>query len=101
MTPSPASRSTPTSLATRMCLHIGTVGVVAAGGALGAVARWALAEALPHEAGSFPWSTWVTNVLGCFLIGVLMVVVVERWPDRRLVRPFFGTGILGGFTTFS
>jgi fluoride exporter len=32
---------------------------------------------------------------------VLMVVVVERWPERRLVRPFFGTGILAGFTTFS
>ena len=82
-------------------IHTTVVGVVAAGGALGAVARWALAEALPHGAGSFAWSTWVTNVLGCFLIGVLMVAVVERWPERRLVRPFLGTGILGGFTTFS
>ena len=35
------------------------------------------------------------------LIGVLMVLVIERWPEHALVRPFFGTGILGGFTTFS
>jgi fluoride exporter len=82
-------------------LHTTAVAVVAAGGALGAVARWALAEALPHDAGRFPWDTAITNVVGCFLVGVLMVVVVERWPERRLVRPFFGTGILAGFTTFS
>jgi fluoride exporter len=49
----------------------------------------------------FPWATAMTNVLGCFLIGVLMVVVIERLPEQRLVRPFLGTGILGGFTTFS
>jgi len=30
-----------------------------------------------------------------------MVLVIERLPDRRLVRPFVGTGVLGGFTTFS
>ena len=50
---------------------------------------------------SLPWATLLTNVVGCALIGVLMVLVAERWPDRRLVRPFLGTGILGGFTTFS
>jgi CrcB protein len=82
-------------------LHTLVVVVVAVGGALGALARWALAEALPHDSGSLPWSTLLTNVVGCFLIGVLMVLVIERLPDRRLVRPFVGTGILGGFTTFS
>jgi CrcB protein len=75
--------------------------VVAVGGALGALARWGVAELVPHRAGGFPWATVLTNVSGCFLIGVLMVLVVERWPRRHLVRPFFGTGILGGFTTFS
>ena len=82
-------------------IHTHAVVAIAAGGALGALARWALAEAIPHDPGHFPWSTLLANVLGCFLIGVLMVLVVERWPDRPLVRPFFGTGILGGFTTFS
>jgi fluoride exporter len=82
-------------------IHTTVVGVVAAGGALGAVARWMVAQALPHDSGGFPWDTLLTNVTGCFLIGVLMVLVVERWPERPLVRPFLGTGILGGFTTFS
>jgi CrcB protein len=82
-------------------VHADVVAAIAAGGALGALARWAVAEALPHSGGQVPWATLITNVLGCFLIGVLMVVVIERVPERRLVRPFLGTGILGGFTTFS
>jgi CrcB protein len=82
-------------------IHRSALGAIAVGGAIGALARWGLAEALPHEGGQFPWSTLLANVVGCFLIGVLMVLVMERWPTHRLVRPFFGTGILGGFTTFS
>jgi CrcB protein len=79
----------------------GVVAAVAAGGALGALARWAIGEALPHGTDRFPWSTFTVNVAGCFLIGILMVLVVERWSHRPLARPFLGTGVLGGFTTFS
>jgi len=75
--------------------------VVALGGGLGALARYGLAQALPTPPGGFPWSTFVTNVLGCFLIGVLMVLITEVWSAHRLLRPFLGTGVLGGFTTFS
>ncbi len=75
--------------------------VIALGGSLGAAARYGLARALPHSRGDVPWSTLLTNVAGCLAIGVLMVLVVERLPASRLVRPFFGTGLLGGFTTFS
>ena len=82
-------------------IRIDVLGAVAAGGALGALAREAVAEAIPRQGAEFPWATLLTNVTGCFLIGVLMVLVIERWPDRHLVRPFFGTGILGGFTTFA
>ena len=82
-------------------LHTTALAAIAVGGALGALARWGVAEALPHGRGQFPWNTLVANVSGCFLIGVLMVLVIERWPGRTLIRPFFGTGILGGFTTFS
>ncbi len=77
------------------------LGVIALGGACGSLARWGVAEALPHDPDRFPWSTLVVNVVGCFAIGVVMVLVMERWPHRSLVRPFFGTGVLGGFTTFS
>jgi CrcB protein len=43
----------------------------------------------------------LVNVAGCAVIGVFMVVIAEVWAAHRLVRPFFGTGVLGGFTTFS
>ncbi|MET8770368.1 CrcB family protein [Streptomyces sp. NPDC004658] len=77
------------------------VAVVAAGGALGAVARYALALAWPVPVGRFPWATLWTNVSGCAAMGVLMVLVTEVWAAHRLLRPFLGTGVLGGFTTFS
>jgi CrcB protein len=75
--------------------------VIALGGALGSLARWGMAEAIPHARGEFATSTLVTNIVGAFLLGVLMVLVLEVWPPTRLVRPFFGVGVLGGFTTFS
>jgi CrcB protein len=75
--------------------------VIAAGGALGSVARWGLGEAFADAVGSFPRATFVENVGGCFLLGVLMVFVVDVWPPSRYVRPFLGVGVLGGFTTFS
>jgi CrcB protein len=81
--------------------HRDVVLAISAGGAVGALARWGLAETIPHDARQLPVATLLTNVVGCFLIGVLMVLVIERLPDRRLVRPFVGTGVLGGFTTFS
>ncbi|MFE0254845.1 fluoride efflux transporter CrcB [Streptomyces sp. NPDC059010] len=77
------------------------VAVVAAGGALGATARYALSLGWPAQQGGFPWATFWTNVVGCAVIGVFMVVITEVWAAHRLVRPFFGTGVLGGFTTFS
>jgi fluoride exporter len=77
------------------------LGVIAAGGVLGAEARFALERAFPAPAGGWPVATWVINVAGSLLIGVLMVVVTEVVTPHRLVRPFLGVGILGGFTTFS
>jgi fluoride exporter len=77
------------------------LGVIALGGALGALARLGLATAWPHTAGRFPWATFVTNVSGCFLIGILMVLISEVWSAHRLIRPFLGVGVLGGYTTFS
>lgn len=75
--------------------------VIAAGGALGSAARYGVAEALPHEPGQIPWSTVVVNLVGGFLLGLLMVFVLDVWPPTRYVRPFLGVGVLGGFTTFS
>src|SRR3954451_23534003 len=77
------------------------LGVVAAGGVLGAEARFALERAGTSPAAGWPLATWVINVAGSLLIGVLVVVVTEVLTAHRLVRPFLGTGVLGGFTTFS
>jgi CrcB protein len=74
---------------------------ISAGGVIGALARYGLSSAWPHPAGGFPWATWTINVSGCFLIGVLMSVIARFHPSQRLIRPFFGVGILGGYTTFS
>lgn len=77
------------------------VAAVSLGGGLGALARYGAGLAVPAVAGRFPWATFGVNVLGCLLIGVLMVLVTEVRPAHRLVRPFLGVGVLGGFTTFS
>ncbi|MFD8111896.1 FluC/FEX family fluoride channel [Streptomyces microflavus] len=78
------------------------LGAVAAGGALGALARYGALVLWPADDGGFPWTVFAVNVSGCALIGVLMVLTVERGRvTHPLVRPFLGVGVLGGFTTFS
>jgi fluoride exporter len=74
---------------------------VSAGGVLGALARYGIGVAWPHDPLAFAWSTWTVNVTGCLLIGALMVLVTHVWPEQRLIRPFWGVGVLGGYTTFS
>lgn len=81
--------------------HSLTLGVIAVGGVIGALARQGLWAAFPHLAGVFDWTTLGINVAGCGLIGVLMVIVTEVWHGHRLAAPFLGVGVLGGFTTFS
>jgi CrcB protein len=77
------------------------LGTISAGGVLGALGRLGLATAWPARPAHFPWATFVTNVSGCLLIGVLMVLITEVWSAHRLLRPFLGVGVLGGYTTFS
>ncbi|CAO5187454.1 Fluoride-specific ion channel FluC 2 [Frankia sp. AiPs1] len=75
--------------------------VVSLGGVLGACARYGATLLWPTAPGAFPWTIWTINVIGCAAISVLMVLIVERRTAHPLVRPFLGTGVLGGFTTFS
>ncbi len=83
---------------------------VAIGGALGALARWGMSSLITTS--TLPVATFLTNIIGCFALGVVLVVgeVIgrpqghhhhhQRWWVR-LWRPFTATGVLGGFTTFS
>ncbi|MEW2075789.1 fluoride efflux transporter CrcB [Streptomyces sp. NPDC013433] len=77
------------------------VAVVALGGGAGAAARYAASLWWPTSAHGFPWTILGVNVTGCAVIGVFMVIITEVRTAHPLLRPFFGTGVLGGFTTFS
>ena len=80
------------------------VALVAAGGAVGTSARWALVETVGSTAGGWPTATFVANLLGSFLLGVLLEGLLRRGPEtprRQRLRLGLGTGVLGGFTTFS
>lgn len=78
------------------------VAVVAAGGAIGAAARYAFGTwAADRFGAAFPWHTLAINVGGAFLLGLLMALSAERGLLGPGWRIFAGVGILGGFTTFS
>ncbi|NEB74314.1 fluoride efflux transporter CrcB [Streptomyces sp. SID14478] len=81
--------------------HYGVLMVIAVGGALGAVARFGASRIWPTAADSFPVTTLAVNAVGCLVIGIFLVAVTEVFSAHALLRPFFGTGVLGGFTTFS
>ena len=75
--------------------------VVSAGGAVGGAARWLVNQVWPASSGAFPWSTFVENVTGCLLLAALLVFLLDVWSPGRYLRPFWGIGVLGGYTTFS
>ena len=71
-----------------------TILYVAVGGALGAVLRYLTTLAVP-----FPYGTLTVNVVGSFVMGLLLVLSMDKGIDRW--QPLIMTGLLGGFTTFS
>jgi CrcB protein len=78
-----------------------TLTAVAAGGVLGAEARYGLTVALPYHGGQFPVSTLLINVTGSLLIGLLMAWLEPQRSPHPLLRPFLGVGVLAGYTTYS
>jgi len=77
------------------------IAIVAAGGAIGAVARYGLSGWLVRHAAHFPLGTLVVNVLGCLAIGVLMTLSEGRGGVSANAKLFIAVGLLGAFTTFS
>lgn len=76
--------------------------LVGAGGALGAVARYAVGDFLhKHVTASFPLGTLAVNVLGCFAIGAVLFAADDAGTLGHRWRLFLAVGVLGGFTTFS
>lgn len=81
--------------------HARAAAAVGLGGAVGGLARLGVAEALPHAPGTWAWSTFVANATGCAALAALVVVLTARFPDSHYPRLLLGTGVLGGYTTFS
>ena len=76
--------------------------LVALGGAVGSVARYLMASNIQTATGwDFPLGTVLVNILGCFLIGILYVLLVARPDPRHDLRALLMVGVMGGFTTFS
>ncbi len=99
--PGPRFTLTPPARRSPLRGQLPAVAVIALGGAIGACARYGASLLWPTGHGAFPWTTLLVNAVGCAVIGVFMVVITEGLSAHPLVRPFFGTGVLGGFTTFS
>ncbi|WP_250445955.1 CrcB family protein, partial [Actinotalea sp. C106] len=89
---------------TRQHLAPRLLAVVALGGTLGTAARYLLASAVTQDGGTWPTATFLANLLGAFLLGLLLEALVRRGaesPRGQVLRLGLGTGVLGGFTTFS
>ena len=79
--------------------------VIALGGAMGSVIRYLMMTSIQNRFNQFhqgfPLGTLAVNVLGSFLIGLLFIVIQQRFHSSELLRGFLIIGLLGGFTTFS
>ena len=76
--------------------------IIALGGALGAVSRFLMGNAVSKAVSSaLPYGTFVINLVGCFAMGLLMTIIVDRELLSAAWRLFLCVGFLGGFTTFS
>jgi len=83
-------------------MNLQMVLAVAAGGALGSVARYLVGVGSTKMFGlAFPWGTLLINIAGSFLIGVFVELFALKWDLPQEARVFLTVGICGGFTTFS
>ena len=71
------------------------------GGAAGALLRFFWGEFFPASGTGFPWAVFTENITGAFILGWLLAVFIRRLGKHRYIRSFFGTGLVGSFTTFS
>jgi len=75
---------------------------IAAGGAVGAVLRHQVGKIATHFLGpDFPWGTISVNIIGSFIMGMLVAFFGRVWNPPQELRAFFTVGCLGAFTTFS
>ena len=79
-----------------------TILYIGVGGALGAMARYLMAGLVQRGVGgAFPWGTLAVNILGAFVMGLIVELAARLWSMSPDLRAFLTSGVLGGFTTFS
>ena len=74
---------------------------VGLGGALGAITRICLSKILPSMIAGVPFQLLIINILGCFIMGILVQLTTSYWLESESIKHFLMSGLLGGFTTFS
>ena len=75
---------------------------VGSGGMLGSIARYVATRTIDAKAGSiFPFGTFAVNIIGSFILGIVFALAARKAGMDENLRLFFGTGLCGGFTTFS
>ncbi|HWL78508.1 CrcB family protein [Microbacterium sp.] len=83
---------------------VGLALLVAVGATVGTLLRASIELVFPHAPGEWPWATFAINILGSLALGALIEALALRGPDtgrRRMLRLGVGTGVVGGFTTYS
>ena len=72
------------------------------GGGLGSMIRYLLVKIIPNTNSSFPWGTFAVNLIGCFILGIIMGYTLRfSMNSKSDIILFFAIGVCGGFTTFS
>lgn len=83
-------------------MNFGVMIAVATGGAVGSLCRYLVSNKMSQMVvGSFPWGTFSVNVIGSFIMGIIVGLVSEKWQISNEMKSLITIGILGGFTTFS
>ncbi|SNS80269.1 fluoride efflux transporter CrcB [Rhodococcoides kyotonense] len=87
-------------------LHLQPVALILVfvGGVVGTLARYAIETAIPHRSPDWPIATFAINIVGAFVLGLLLEALARRGPDvgaRQRLRLLAGTGFCGAFTTYS
>jgi CrcB protein len=80
---------------------LGTLIAVIAGGFCGGLLRYEVVDHWSTQRGEFPWPTFVVNTAGAFVLGIVVIIVLDVLADSRYLRPLLGTGFCGALTTFS
>ncbi len=85
-----------------MIIHLYLILATALGGAIGAALRYGVGIlSLMFLGAGFPWATLIVNIVGSFVMGVLVEIFGTVYNPGKTMQVFLTTGILGGFTTFS